>query len=85
MPLFIQSFGITSWEVSAFTRRDAGRYSFGFERGAEFVAVISFIAKQMGSALRQCRVKQLGSDMITHIPLTQAHNDRATLTIADGV
>jgi hypothetical protein len=83
MALFIQGFAVSGWKVPAFSRRDAGSYSFGFERSAEFVAVVTFITKQVGSALRQSGVDQFCSNMIAHISLTQAHDYRAALAIAN--
>ena len=83
MPLFIRGFAVSGWEILTFSRRNAGRYSFGFERGAEFVAVLSFITKQMGSAFRQSRIDQFCSNMIAHIPLAQAHDYRSTFSITN--
>ena len=81
MSLFIPGFAISGWKVAALPRRNTGRYSFGLEGGTEFVAVITFVTNQTRSTVRQSRIEQLGSDMITHLAFTQAHDYRAAFAI----
>ena len=52
MALFIQGFGVSGREVPTRSGWNTRLYPFGFERGAEIVAIITFITKQMGSALK---------------------------------
>jgi len=52
MPLFVEGFAVSGGKISTFSWRDTGHYSFGFECRAEFVTVVTFIAKQMGGAGR---------------------------------
>ncbi len=83
MALFIQGFVEVGRKVTALSRRDAGRYSLGEQCGPELVAVIPLVTDQIRSTVRQCGIKQLGSDMVAHLAFTQAHDDRATLAITN--
>jgi len=83
MPLFIRGFGVSSRKVPALSRRYTGCYSFGFQSGAKFIAVIAFVAKQSRCTIRQCWIDQFCANMIAHLAFAQAHDDRATLTITN--
>jgi len=85
MTLFIQGFGVSGRIVSPFSRRNAGYYSLSLKSSAKFIAVVTFITKQMGCAFRQSKVKQLGSDMIAHVTFTQTHDNWATITITNSM
>jgi|GEM_PF-4114735 len=83
MPLFIQGFAISRRKVAALSGRNTGRYSFGLEGGTKFVAVIAFVTNQTRSTVRQSRVDQFCTNMITHIPFTQAHDYRTAFAITN--
>ena len=83
MPLFIQGFAISGWEVSTLPGWNTGCYFFGFQGGAKFIAVIALVADQTRSTVRQSGIDQFCTNMIAQLPLTQAHDYRAALSIAN--
>ena len=64
MALFIEGFAVSGRMVAPFSWWNAGRYSLGFQRGSEFVAVIPLVTDQAGSAVWKCGIKQFGSNVI---------------------
>ena len=64
MTLFVDGFAVPGRIVAALSWWDAGRYLLGFQRGSEFIAVISLVADQAGCAVWKCGVKQFGADVI---------------------
>lgn len=83
MPLFIQGFAKISREVPTLSRWNTGGYSLCFECGSEFIAVVTFVTDQTRGSIRQSRIDQFCSNMIAHIPFTQAHDDRSTMAITN--
>ena len=83
MALFIQGFGVSGGGIPPLSGWNAGHDPFGFKRGSELIAIITFITKQVRSALRQGGVDQFCPNMIVHIAFAQAHDNRATFTVTN--
>ncbi len=83
--LFIESFAKLRWMTPSFSRWDAGLNVFSGESTAKLIAIVTLVADQGFRALRQCRIDQLCADMIACLSSRQAHDQRASHVIDNGV
>lgn len=75
MTLFVEGFVEAGREVTPLSWRDARRDPLGEQSLSEFIAVIALVTKQVSRPLRQCRIDQLGSNMVTHLAFGKAQDD----------